>query len=672
MGRPLFSTLIEPTVRVAEPAYADDVANGGGGAVCERWSITNPFDPDDDAFFDNEHAVYEAFLTDDEVRAQSVRSALPIAQTLRGARVGVPGSSASEFLEQRRRLVDTSHFRIPFEDLLSLGQSQTEQARQTRTESDPQQYVIPAETGWTRPRRAVPNQGENGSGLRRLGHVGIRTRVLDRMLSSDASTGAPNVSLNRANETMSDIDVSDSLISAEASTQAQPSYPIRSAYPEERVRASRVQQQRFIRDAQQRLREAQLRAEDVLRSGDGTPEQQAQRVQEARRRQAETHERSRRLVEQGVHGQRHVDDMVERIREGTARTASLIRQYPDSAEARDARDALSEAHTTETLRRDDEMREEIQATQGRREQIHSRHQELRAAYSSRRIAINTNLDAMPYSDALSPSSVAASATSSSGSSRIVAPRMARSPISPPSGIVNPVPLLGFGSISAARARSRHVQHPDDDDDMPGLLDVGHSSEEEDDGLSSQTDSSSDWGTDFSGRSTPAEAARSIISPPPIVPPVGRDFAPEDEVMDWDSYYNLTRGVQRPPSPDQLNLSSEGQVEEALSMNAPESLSLYVTHRAPSDSLFTTTPIPIPTTPSSRSHARNASSGTPGAGGVLSMTPPASVTPRFLTWGARSASPPLPNAASASPTSSRRRRTSTTPAWLSHTEAWNAF
>lgn len=60
MGRPLFSTLIataEPVVRVAEVETP----------TCERWSAVNPFDPDADEFFEGDDAVYEAFLTPEEV-----------------------------------------------------------------------------------------------------------------------------------------------------------------------------------------------------------------------------------------------------------------------------------------------------------------------------------------------------------------------------------------------------------------------------------------------------------------------------------------------------------------------------------------------------------------------------------------------------------------------------
>ena len=37
--------------------------------IVEKWSPWNAFDPDSDKFFDSESAVYEAFLTDEEIAA---------------------------------------------------------------------------------------------------------------------------------------------------------------------------------------------------------------------------------------------------------------------------------------------------------------------------------------------------------------------------------------------------------------------------------------------------------------------------------------------------------------------------------------------------------------------------------------------------------------------------
>ncbi|KAI0349564.1 hypothetical protein OH77DRAFT_1225096 [Trametes cingulata] len=53
MGRPLYSSTRQPAVRVQpevqHPTY-------------EKWTYANAFDPDSDEFFDNEDAVYEAFI----------------------------------------------------------------------------------------------------------------------------------------------------------------------------------------------------------------------------------------------------------------------------------------------------------------------------------------------------------------------------------------------------------------------------------------------------------------------------------------------------------------------------------------------------------------------------------------------------------------------------------
>ena len=68
MGRPLFSTIlsqqapVEPIIHVAEPEHAIP--------ICERWSISNSFDPDSDEFFAPGNTVYEAFLTEEEIAAR--------------------------------------------------------------------------------------------------------------------------------------------------------------------------------------------------------------------------------------------------------------------------------------------------------------------------------------------------------------------------------------------------------------------------------------------------------------------------------------------------------------------------------------------------------------------------------------------------------------------------
>ena len=53
MGRPLFSAPRQPVVRVEpEPQHP----------VVEKWTYWNAFDPDSDEFFENDDAVYEAFI----------------------------------------------------------------------------------------------------------------------------------------------------------------------------------------------------------------------------------------------------------------------------------------------------------------------------------------------------------------------------------------------------------------------------------------------------------------------------------------------------------------------------------------------------------------------------------------------------------------------------------
>ena len=81
MGRPLFSSSRQPAVRVEpEPQHP----------TYEKWTHWNAFDPDSDEFFENDDAVYEAFI-DPEDRIQ-----LPADRAEPRAVVDVDVSSSSE------------------------------------------------------------------------------------------------------------------------------------------------------------------------------------------------------------------------------------------------------------------------------------------------------------------------------------------------------------------------------------------------------------------------------------------------------------------------------------------------------------------------------------------------------------------------------------------------
>lgn len=75
MGRPLYSTLLT-TRRVTEQAATQPsppTENATAQTECpviEKWSRWNAFDPDSDEFFQAEDAVYEAFLTEEEITAR--------------------------------------------------------------------------------------------------------------------------------------------------------------------------------------------------------------------------------------------------------------------------------------------------------------------------------------------------------------------------------------------------------------------------------------------------------------------------------------------------------------------------------------------------------------------------------------------------------------------------
>jgi hypothetical protein len=85
MGRAFYTTAYlptpEPAVHASFPSDAGTHTNSDGIDVPKRWADAQ-FDPDSDAFFDSEDAVYEAFLTPEQAlqyaqdqAAQAVRDA---------------------------------------------------------------------------------------------------------------------------------------------------------------------------------------------------------------------------------------------------------------------------------------------------------------------------------------------------------------------------------------------------------------------------------------------------------------------------------------------------------------------------------------------------------------------------------------------------------------------
>ncbi|CDO69339.1 hypothetical protein BN946_scf184746.g20 [Trametes cinnabarina] len=83
MGRPLFSAGLQPAVRVQpEPQHPSH----------DKWSYDNAFDPDADEFFENDDAVYEAFI-DPGQQIQLPGSSFPPAAVLAAEPISSPSSS---------------------------------------------------------------------------------------------------------------------------------------------------------------------------------------------------------------------------------------------------------------------------------------------------------------------------------------------------------------------------------------------------------------------------------------------------------------------------------------------------------------------------------------------------------------------------------------------------
>ncbi|KAH9951214.1 hypothetical protein B0H21DRAFT_720123 [Amylocystis lapponica] len=86
MGRPLFSISHAPHVRVEpEPVYP----------VPEKWSYWKPFDPDADEFFENDDAVYEAFIDPTQLPLHDHGSEHSVAMVVENSSSSSSSSSSS-------------------------------------------------------------------------------------------------------------------------------------------------------------------------------------------------------------------------------------------------------------------------------------------------------------------------------------------------------------------------------------------------------------------------------------------------------------------------------------------------------------------------------------------------------------------------------------------------
>jgi hypothetical protein len=78
MGRPLYSSLLlsakgaELCATQSDPSKTTSMSPKTEYPVVEKWSRTNAFDPDSDEFFNEESAVYEAFLSAEDVAARAM------------------------------------------------------------------------------------------------------------------------------------------------------------------------------------------------------------------------------------------------------------------------------------------------------------------------------------------------------------------------------------------------------------------------------------------------------------------------------------------------------------------------------------------------------------------------------------------------------------------------
>lgn len=97
MGRPLYtSTLLArqaPAVAEPQPAQTRSQRPQASVPVVPKWTRWNAFDPDSDEFFEAEDAVYEAFLTEEQIAQRERQASEERARLMADTFVGYPGGT---------------------------------------------------------------------------------------------------------------------------------------------------------------------------------------------------------------------------------------------------------------------------------------------------------------------------------------------------------------------------------------------------------------------------------------------------------------------------------------------------------------------------------------------------------------------------------------------------
>jgi hypothetical protein len=184
MGRPLYTSVL--LARYATEAAAQPAPPKPTYPVVEKWSRWNAFDPDSDEFFEADNAVYEAFLSDEEIAERTVHQHHETARLLDERLLAGSITSGSPMTEDSGRSILANE---AIDTAVSLA-TQIEAGGEVVDEDAPEEAREDAPADGLPPRRQphrAPVVGEWRLASPRFSVVPLESREIEHASSPDPS-----------------------------------------------------------------------------------------------------------------------------------------------------------------------------------------------------------------------------------------------------------------------------------------------------------------------------------------------------------------------------------------------------------------------------------------------------------------------------------------------------
>ena len=200
MGRPLYTSIL--LARHATEAAVQSAPPKPTYPVVEKWSRWNAFDPDSDEFFEADDAVYEAFLSEEEIaertQTQHRESARLLAERLLREANTIPSSSlTSEDSDHSIAGNDVTNTRISVAAQMETSDEMSDEGPRSLSEvRETQEIPLPEAPPRRQPRRApavaewrLSSTGEISSNIPSISVIPAGSREVERASSPGLFSG---------------------------------------------------------------------------------------------------------------------------------------------------------------------------------------------------------------------------------------------------------------------------------------------------------------------------------------------------------------------------------------------------------------------------------------------------------------------------------------------------